>query len=50
MALKELERLTRELEKMAELLKAETNPASRLVILQQVQEIMGSISRGLVHD
>ncbi len=46
MALKDLEQMTRELESLKELLKCETNKASRLVILKRVQEIMGSIGRG----
>lgn len=50
MALKELERLTRELENLAELLKGETKPVARLVILQKAQEIMGSIEKGLENE
>lgn len=50
MALTELERLTRELKELAELLKAETKATSRIVILQRVQEIMGSIEKGLDND
>ncbi|MCM2280576.1 MAG: hypothetical protein NDI61_01870 [Bdellovibrionaceae bacterium] len=50
MALRELERLTQELEELANLLRAETKPASRLVILERVQEIMGSIGKGLENE
>ena len=46
MALRDLEQLTRELEELKELLKAETKASSRIVILSRVQEIMDSIGRG----
>ncbi len=39
-ALKELERLTGELEELAVLLKAETRPQARRVIMERVQEIV----------
>lgn len=43
MALKELERLTRELGEMTELLKDENRPAARLVIIARAQEIIRAI-------
>lgn len=50
MALTDLERLTRELAELAELLRAETKSASRLMIMQRVQEIMDSIGEGIRAD
>lgn len=50
MALKELERLTSELEYLAELLRAETKLTSRLVIIRRVHEIMDSIGEGVSND
>lgn len=50
MALKELERLTQELEQLAGILRSETKPAARLLILQRVNEIMGSIGKGLKYE
>ncbi len=50
MALTELERLTSELASLAEMLKGETKSIARLVILQRVQEIMGSIEKGLGNE
>ena len=44
---KELEQLTTELAELAALLKQETKPRSRMVILQRVQEIMSVIGQGL---
>jgi hypothetical protein len=46
MALKDLERLTGELEKLAHLLKEETRSKARWVIIQRVQEIMSEIGAG----
>ena len=46
MALKDLERLTGELEKLAAFLKAETRPLARRVIMERVQEIITTISLG----
>lgn len=43
MALKELELLTGELEKLAELFKAETRTQARLIILRRAHEIMALI-------
>lgn len=45
MALKELERLTGELEELAVLLKAETRPLARRVIMERVKEIVWAIAR-----
>jgi hypothetical protein len=50
MALRELERLTDELEYLAELLKAETKLSSRIVILERVQEIVDSIGKGIENE
>jgi hypothetical protein len=47
MALKELERLTGELSKLAGLLKDETRPQARWIIMQRVQEIMVTIEEGV---
>lgn len=47
MALKELELLTGELENLAHMLKWETRPQARWVIMQRVQEIMDLIGKGL---
>ncbi len=44
MALKELERLTGELGELAVLLRAETRPQARRVIMERVQEIMRAIA------
>ncbi len=44
MALKDLERLTGELEELAVLLKAETRPLARRVIMERVQEIIAVIA------
>lgn len=46
MALKDLERLTAELEELAQLLKAETRPSARVVIMERVQEIVVAIGKG----
>jgi hypothetical protein len=46
MALKDLERLTSELKHLALLLKAETRPTARLVIMERVQEIVSTIGKG----
>jgi hypothetical protein len=46
MALKELEQLTGELERLAEMLKHESNRPARIMILSRVQEIMKSIKEG----
>lgn len=46
MALKDLERLTTELTELAVLLKAETRPTARLVIMERVQEIVVAIGKG----
>jgi hypothetical protein len=46
MALKDLERLTRELEQLTQLLRAETRRAARALIFQRVQEIIGKIQEG----
>lgn len=43
-ALKDLELLTGELEKLAVLLRDETRPLARRVIMQRAQEIIKSIS------
>jgi hypothetical protein len=43
-ALKELEQLTGELEELAVLLRAETRPQARRVIMQRAQEIMRVIA------
>jgi len=45
MALKELERLTGELADLAQLLRAETRPLARTMILARVDEIMKQIGR-----
>lgn len=45
MALKDLERLTGELEELAALLKAETRPLARRVIMERVQEIVSTIGQ-----
>lgn len=47
MALKELERLTGELEELALLLRQEARPQARMVIMQRVQEIMDMIEKGM---
>lgn len=47
MALKDLERLTGELEELAVLMRQETRPQARWVILQRVHEIMETIEKGL---
>ena len=47
MSVRELERLTNELAELALMLKQETQPRSRMVILQRVQEIMAMIGQGL---
>lgn len=47
MALKELERLTIELQELAHCLREETRPQARVVIMQRVQEIMELIGKGL---
>ncbi len=46
MALKDLEQLTGELQKLAQLLRQETRPQARWVILKRVHEIMSLIERG----
>ncbi|MES2854960.1 MAG: hypothetical protein V4692_03805 [Bdellovibrionota bacterium] len=46
MALKDLELLTGELENLALLLRDETKPQARTVILHRVQEIIALIGRG----
>jgi hypothetical protein len=46
MALKDLELLTGELETLAELMRVETRPQARTLILLRVQEIVGLIKRG----
>lgn len=47
MALKDLERLTGELEELAILLRRESRPQARWVIMQRVQEIMDMIGKGM---
>jgi hypothetical protein len=47
MALKDLERLTGELENLALMLREEHRPQARWVILERVQEIMNQIGEGL---
>ena len=44
MALKDLERLNRELEELAVLLGAETRPLARRVIIERVSEIMRAVA------
>jgi len=48
MALKDLERLTQELETLADHLRAETRPGARVVILQRVGEIIDTIERNAI--
>jgi hypothetical protein len=50
MALKELERLTGELEELKRLLRQETRPQARWIILGRVQEIMTRIGEGFKHE
>ncbi len=47
MALKELERLTQELDKLSQLLKSETRSRARLVIIRRFQEIIDRIGEGI---
>lgn len=47
MALRELERLTGELEDLAQLLRQETRTQARWVILTRVQQIMDRIGKDL---
>ena len=47
MALKDLEQLTGELEKLAQLLRQETRTQARWVIMARVQEIMDLIGKGI---
>jgi hypothetical protein len=47
MAVKDLERLTGELSELAALLRQETRPQARWVIMQRVQEIMAQIGEGV---
>jgi hypothetical protein len=47
MALKELKRLTGELEELAQLLKQETRAQARWIIMRRVSEIMHLIGEGL---
>lgn len=47
MALKDLPRLTGELKELAQLLRQETRPQARWIIMQRVQEIMNMIGEDL---
>jgi hypothetical protein len=48
MALKDLRRLTGELQELAQLLRQETRTQARWIIIQRVQEIMEMIGEGVV--
>jgi hypothetical protein len=47
MPLKDLERLKRELEHLAESLKVETRKSARLMIFRRAREIIGLIEKGI---